>query len=319
MKNRKFFNPSSGAEKRKGAVEMPFAWLFSLIVGAFILFLAIFAVVKIMQTENVAIDAATAKEVGVLLNPLETGFEAAKTTSLILPKDTRIYNRCTKDETFGRQTIRLSQKNFGKWSDTDVNVGFSNKYLFSNNYTEGKKFFIFSKPFEFPFKIADVIYITSANDKYCFENSPADVSDELSNLGQENIFIKDCPANSVRVCFSGNCEIRVNLESKYVEKRDSKMYFTDNTLMYAAIFSDSDTYECQLKRLMQRGEELTSLYIEKSNIIAAKGCSSNLGNDLSVLSSQFNVVDSSVNLNSAVVDAVQNIGVENGASNCKLW
>jgi hypothetical protein len=97
------------------------------------------------------------------------------------------------------------------------------------------------------------------------------------------------------------------------------MYFTDNTLMYAAIFSDSDTYECQLKRLMQRGEELTSLYIEKSNIIAAKGCSSNLGNDLSVLSSQFNVVDSSVNLNSAVVDAVQNIGVENGASNCKLW
>ncbi len=304
---------------KKGAVEMPFAWLFALIVGAFILFLAIFAVVKIMQNENVAIDASTAKEIGVLLNPLETGFEAAKTTSLILPRETRIYNRCAKDETFGRQTIRLSQKSFNKWSDTDVNVGFSNKYLFSENYTEGKKFFIFSKPFEFPFKIADVIYITSANDKYCFENSPTDISDELSNLNQENIFVKDCPNNSIRVCFSGNCDIKVNLASKYVDKGNSRMYFNDNTLMYAAIFSDSDTYECQLKRLMQRGEELTSLYIEKSNIIAAKGCSSNLGNDLSTLSSRFNEIDSSVNLNSAVVSTVQNIQSENSASNCKLW
>ncbi len=304
---------------KTGAVEMPFAWLFALIVGAFILFLAIFAVVKITQNENVAIDAATAKEIGVLLNPLETGFEAAKTTSLILPRETRIYNRCSPDETFGRQTIRLSQKSFGKWSDTNVNVGFSNKYLFSKNYTEGKKFFIFSKPFEFPFKIADVIYITSSKDRYCFDSSPIDVSDELSNLNQENIFLKDCPENSVRVCFSGNCDIRVNLASKYVDKGGSRMYFNDNTLMYAAIFSDPDTYECQIKRLIQRGQELTSLYTEKSNIIAAKGCSSNLGNDLSTLSSRLNEVDSSVNLNSAIVSVVENIRSENSASSCKLW
>ena len=71
-------------EKNKnGFLEIPFAWLFSIVVGVVILFLAIFLTVRVTQTQETRLDATTAKEIGILLNPLETIFETAKTTSLI--------------------------------------------------------------------------------------------------------------------------------------------------------------------------------------------------------------------------------------------
>ena len=33
-----------------------------------------------------------------------------------------------------------------------------------------------------PFKIADLIYITSTNDKYCFVDAPDDIEDEIKDL-----------------------------------------------------------------------------------------------------------------------------------------
>src|SRR3972149_7123870 len=145
-------------KENKAQLQIPFAWLFAILVGISILFLASSLTTKIFQTEQVASDAETAKEIGILLNPLETGFETGKTTSMILPTETRIFNRCDNEGYFGRQIIKLSQKSFNKWSDTNIDISFENKHIFSENFTEGKRFFIFSKPFEFPFKIADVIY-----------------------------------------------------------------------------------------------------------------------------------------------------------------
>ena len=117
---------------KRGYLQISFAWMFAIIVGIFILFLAIFATTKLIKTDQTIIDSKTAKEIGVLLNPLETGFETGKSTSLILPSETRIYNKCNTDGEFGRQIIKISQKSFDKWTETDVDVGFSNKYIFKN-------------------------------------------------------------------------------------------------------------------------------------------------------------------------------------------
>ena len=304
----------------KKGVEFSFTWLFAMIVGMTILFLAIYAVTRITQTENTVIDASTAKQIGILLNPLETGFESAKTTSLILPKETRIYNKCdNRTEPFGRQVISLSQKSFNKWTDTDIDVGFSNKYIFSEGFVEGKKFYVFSKPFEFPFKISDVIYITSADKKYCFDDAPEDIRDELSSLGQENIYLENCPEESAKVCFSGGCDIKVDYSSRYVQKFNEKMYFADDSMMYAAIFSEPEIYECQLKRLMKRGESLIELYNGKADIVSAKGCDSGVKNELSVLGSMISDVKNSENINTAVVETVEDIKNKNSVSLCKLW
>ena len=303
----------------KSGIEFQFAWLFGLVVGMIILILAIYAVTRIIQTEELAIDAQTAKEIGVLLNPLETGFESAKTTTLILPKEARIFNGCSNESYFGRQTIRISQRSFNKWTNTDIDVGFSNKYIFSENFTEGKRFLIFSKPFDFPFKISDVIYITSSNKKYCFESPGDEILDELSNLGQENIFTENCPEESIKVCFSGNCEIKVDLSSRYVEKYSEKMYFPDNSMMYAAIFSSPEVYECQIQRLMKRGGSLASLYAEKTDTVSARGCNSDLKNELMILSSRLNNTKQSVNVNTALINDVENLQEKNKNAKCKLW
>jgi len=95
------------------------------------LFLAIFMTSKLIGTEQVALDAKTGKEIGVLLNPVEIGFESAKSTIMTLPVETRINTKCEEDNKFGGQIINLSQKSFGKWTNTDIKVRFINKYIFS--------------------------------------------------------------------------------------------------------------------------------------------------------------------------------------------
>ena len=307
-------------ENERGFLQISFAWLFALIIGAFILFLAIYASTKIIQTEKISLDARTAKEIGVLLNPLETGFETGKTTSIKLPSETRIHNRCNNDGFFGRQIIKISQKSFDEWSDTDVNVGFSNKYIFSENFVEGKKFFIFSKPFNFPFKVTDLIYLTSEK-KYCFSNAPKEIENEISNLNQENLFSDSCPEESIKVCFdsNANCDIVVNYKGGYVDKNGERMNFYSDSLMYAAIFSDKEIYECQLKRVMQRGEQLALIYRDKAEFISREGCTTNLNQELLELSNLKNQLDNSQNLNNYMVNLANKIDVKNSLAECKLW
>lgn len=306
--------------KNKGFLQISFAWLFAIIVGGFILFLAIYASTKIIKTEQTVLDAETAKEIGILLNPLETGFETGKKNSIILPAETRIYNRCNNDGVFGRQIIKISQKSFDKWTDTNVDVGFSNKYIFSEDFVEGKKFFLFSKPFEFPFKVTDVIYLTSSEKKYCFIDPPEEIEDEISNLNQENLFLKNCPENSVKVCFnSENCDILVNYGGGYVDKNNERMYFHSDALMYAAVFSDKEVYECQLKRIMQRAQQLTLLYIDKAEFISREGCNSNLNSDLLELRNWENDLSSSENLNSYMINLANDLNQQNNLAECKLW
>ena len=114
---------------KKGAFEVSFAWVFAIVIGAFILFLAIFAAVKLIGLGEEESSAKTSKEIGILLNPLETGFESARSASFNMPVDTRIYGSCDLDGNFGKQLISVSQKSFNKWTETDLEVQFLNKYI----------------------------------------------------------------------------------------------------------------------------------------------------------------------------------------------
>ena len=303
---------------KKGFLQLSFPWLFAMIVGAVILFLAIYGVTRLVTTEETIQSAKASKELGVLLNPLETGFEEAKTSSLSFPVETRISNKCNSLGEFGRQLFQLSQMSRGEWVETDIDAGFSNKYIFSRSIVEGKNMLIFSKPFNFPFKVADVIYITTAEDIYCFIDSPDNIEQELDDLGQENLLIEDCEDRDdvVKVCFSGtqDCNIEVNYDSGYVEKRGEKLYFKTDALMYGAIFSDKEVYECQVKRLMKRVASLIALYRDKAELIEC-------GMDPEFLSliNRANSFASSSELNSiySIVEAIESRNARN--SLCRLW
>lgn len=301
-------------------LEISFSWLFAIIVGAVILFLAIYISTKLIGTEQTALDARTAKEIGVLLNPLETGFEEGKVTSMNLPSETRIYNRCYDGGSFGAQRIQVSQKSFNKWTETDVEVSFGNKYIFSEEYVEGKEFYLFSMPVEFPFKVGNLIYMTSKNQQYCFDNPPESVERTLSAFSLNNVLLEECEGDEIKVCFSGgsDCEVRVNYGSKTLEKNNEIIQFESDSLMYAAIFSDKEVYECQLRRLMKRVGSLALLYRDKSVLVSDEECNSNLNSDLLSLMNSVNNYGDSNDL-SFLRMSVEQIENKNDIAECRLW
>jgi hypothetical protein len=307
----------------KGALEISFGWLFAILAGIVIIFLAIYLSSKLINNQQESISAETGTEIETLLNPLETSFESSQTTSITIPTETKINNKCNTIGTFGEQLIQLDQKSFNKWVETDVNVNFHNKYIFSNQEIVGKKFYIFSKSFSFPFKIADLMYITSANDRYCFVDAPNEIIKEISELNQSNLVLKNCTDKDIKICFgTEKCDINVDFTSNSVKKNNTKLYFADaensRSLMYAAIFSDKTTYECQVKRLMMRVEELSSLYINKETVIKEKGCEDDLRGNLGVLSELARNLNNSVNLEIVKISA-NDVDNKNNVEDCKLW
>ena len=305
----------------KRGFEFSFAWLFAIIVGAFIIFLAIYGVTKIMERGGEVTSVKAGKEIGILLNPLETGFETAESILFTMPVETRIYNRCDAGSVFGRQIVKVSQKMFNKWTDTDIDIGFPNKYIFSENLAEGKNFFVFSKPFDFPFKIADLVYLTSADKKYCFADAPNRIKEEIEKLKQENLFVASCPQNSVNVCFESSgseCNVIVNENLKSVEKNGQEVYYETDDLMYAAIFSSGGIYECQITRLMKRTNELLVLYDEKDSILSRRGCVAGISQDIVSFKNTINHIQSSEQLAGAITEK-NYLETQNNLAECKLW
>lgn len=308
---------------KRGYLQISFAWIFGIIVGVAILFFAIYASVKLIDVGKYEVSSETAKNIEVLLNPLETGFETAVSTSMSLDRETRIYNNCNNEDYFGHQIISISQKSFGKWSNPTQGTSSSNKYIFSENISEGKKFYLFSKPFDFPFKVGDLIYLIPASKQYCFINPPEEIEEEISSLKENNAELNleiECSDNAIKVCFEGgtDCDILVKYNQKYVKKDGETKYFEGNALMYAAIFSDKKTYECQVKRLMQRIEQLAEIYRDKEGFISGKGCDPELTADLSVLISLTKSLENSQDL-IGINYFVEEIQQKNEYAECRLW
>jgi len=237
---------------------------------------------------------------------------------LSLPTESGINNKCEIFGDFGEQGINILQKKSGEFKETGVGQIFYNKYIFSPEIAEGKNFYLFSKPFEFPFKIADLIFLTSSEDKYCFSSAPDQIKEELSSLGQGNIFTENCPDESINICFSSgsNCDITVNRNQKSVEKDGFQVYYETDSLMYGAIFSDPEIYECQVERLMKRLRQLALIYNEKEDIISAEGCLADV-NLLSLADAASALSDSSDLI--LVKPLAEDADRENNRAYCELW
>jgi len=314
--------------QNKKALEMSFAWIFAILVGAVIIILAVYTAVKIIDSQRRATDSATAKELSTLLTPVETNLESAKTTSIAFSKETRLFNECNLNGNFGTQLISTAASSGigNEWEKPGVASRFYNKYLFSSNPVQGKTLYILTKPFFMPYKVADLIYIWSENDDYCLVNPPYDMESDVSGLNMKNINVSssaaECPAGSIKICFSSSgCDVDVNLNSKTVKHRAQKtQVYSDaegDTLLYAAIFSDSVLYECQLQRLMKRTSELALLYASKSDFLSAKGCtSSSLQAELISYSALLKNATSSLN---SVSFMSEQIADSNDALECKLF
>ncbi len=277
--------------KNKKALEMSFTFIFSIVAGAVILFLAIFLASKLISTIQVKNDQQTSAQLSILLDPLETSLESGISRDLLFSSEITIYNdKCSAYGNFGEQLIGVSSSSFGREASPSDRKPQYDKYIFSEEVEQGKEFYIFSKPFKMPFKISDLIIVLSKD--YCFVNAPEDIEDEMHGLGIYRLNFTDnreaCPKGSKMVCFSGafGCDINVHgdLESGFVSKQESNLYYT-GSLIYPAIFSSPEVYECNIKRLMLRISSLCSIYQDKIRIMQKRGIESVLDSHLMQLSS----------------------------------
>lgn len=277
--------------KDKKGFEFGFNWIFVIIVGAVILFTAIYATTRLVETDRTVSDTFVAAELNTLLHPIETNLEDAKYAKIGFNQETRLYNECVPAGNFGKQQISTSSKiGVGdEWGRKSVRKISFNKFIFSREFEEGKELNVIVKPFEMPYKIGDLTILYSGN--YCFVDPVSDIEDEINDLsfnGQKDIGIEvvddieDCGVGKEVVCFDiFGCDVNVNTNEndQVVSKGGEDLYYEGN-LIYGAIFSEPEIYECQVKRLMKRAGELAHLYAAKTEYLAGKGCGSNLQEDL---------------------------------------
>lgn len=272
--------------KNKKAFEFSFGWLFALLIGAVILFLAIYAVTNIVENLRLQKETETGKDIGTLLTPAETTLEKDKYGPIEVKQPTKIYNDCTLSGSFGSQLIGTKIKSgIGEaYREGDIiPSSFHNKYLFSSKEVPAREqFFLISKPFEFPFKIADIMVLWSVEQPYCFVDiihAPYPIprlGTDLTSLFASNLSflnsIDNCPINSKKVCHSNNLNPKCDMTiyPDYVEKNDKKLYYVYSTneenemaLLMAAVFSDAETYDCQIQRLIKRANNLATTYQKK--------------------------------------------------------
>jgi hypothetical protein len=302
-------------------MDISFSWIFAAIVGGLILFGAIYGVTKFISIEEARTSAESAVELGTVLSPLETSIESGKSIYVTTPVESRVTNGCAESGTFGTQQISIEEFIRGGWTENPTMISMESKYIFSEQETEGKSFYAFSKPFEFPFKIANLIYLVSADKKYCFVNPPIKIKKELKELNQENILFEDCEnlENIEKVCFSETfCDTVVGYNGEYVKKGESTVHFKSDALMYAAIFSDDKIYECQLKRLIKKTKMLSNLYQEKALFLQSIGCIPEALPLLTELELLMDSYDKSSDL-SLISSTVASIKNRNSYSKCRLW
>jgi len=319
----------SGINANKKGLEMSFAFIFAMIVGAVILFLAIYMVARLISNSEQTHGGEVSKELSILLNPMQTSLESSKEMSIELPQETRIEDNCYYDGAFGRQTFSTSLKGIGdKWGKPGAAVPITNKYIFSPIDLEGNRLYLFSKPFDFPWKAVDIIIITSK--AYCFVSPPKSVEDEIMQIKNQgglnnleiNYSIEECKNNSIKVCFGFACDISVYSGDEeyrigYVESQGNKMFYS-GSLLYGAIFSDKNLYECNLKRIMKRIYQQGLLLSSESILIANKNCNSNMEADLNLFTTAVAHLNSSVEL-LQLREIVSILNIKNSNNNCKLW
>lgn len=271
--------------------QFNFVWLFAILAGGAILALAIWGALQTGDTLRYQGDTETAKSISILTNPLQTGFAEGSFGVISFQSETRINNICL-DSGFGQNDISVATRSGvgEEWNLAGGATSIHNKYIFSKEINQGEDYYVFSKSFEFPYEVSDLIFLSG--DDYCFLNAPDFAREDVLGLGIDNVVLDNCSSEDIRVCFGGgaDCDVivygscRTGCDSAFEEgrvvKKGEDMLYVGN-LMYAAIFSEKQVYACNVKRLLYRAKSIAEIFFEKANLMNSRGCDTNLKGDLS--------------------------------------
>jgi hypothetical protein len=322
----------------KEGFEFSFTWLFALIAGAAILFIAIYTSGRILDTSQYEQSSETASRLVTIFDPLGVASSAESKSGIIaLDSEIRITSDCYTDGSFGRQKFYVSEKKSfsDSYGDRGIGTETSNKYIFPGASLEGRSYRYFTKSMNMPFRVADMIVIIPEK-TYCFVNAPEFIIEELEQLGMTNVITKTslggCKQNVTSItrqeiaCFgsaqNSECGIKITdtpgagpeYTTGYVESGQGRKYFF-SSMIWPAIFSENKDYECNVKRMMMRTSALANVYSQKAKLLSARGvCETNTAG-LTILASSARGLVSSSDIY-MVRNSLEGID-ENNA--CELW
>jgi len=255
-----------------------FALIFSIVVGALIIIMGFYTASNFIQISNLRQRAEIANRLDIVLNPFSSLGEnpsLALGKPIEMPENIALNFSCSGDSQKIKVTANGGTSSYESYG----------KYIFSENLM-GKKFYIFSKPLEMPWKVDNLMYLISK--EYCFINDvPKEIEQEIRTLKSDKLTVSStgCPDSSTTVCFgSRQCDINVDYGNGIVEKQNAEIPFAGDALMYAAIFSSPEVYSCNLQRLLSRLDVQSDIYINDCQRLALKGC------DNSALEQSINVL-----------------------------
>lgn len=319
---------------KKSQMEMGFNWIFALIVGGAVLFFAIYFSMKFVGTSQVAQSTEGSATLKSLLDPYETGVAEGISSNIRFKKDTKLKFRCDEKDNppFGAMYLSMSDKTFNDEYGTEgLEVPIKDKYVFTEKSIEIMNYMnlsVFSRPIELPYHISDALIMYSQ--EYCFFKPPYSVFEDIDDLElpyitEESKSLKKC--KGITVCFDTDpvsCDIKVfgkdtSYDYGYVLRDGKKLYYVEN-LVYAAIFSSPDIYECNVKRLMAKQKELSEVYFGKSLVIIRSNCENKLGPSLQKMTDLASKYSTTQDLG-AIYSAAEEINLLNRgmASNCELY
>mgnify|MGYP001599877370 CR=1 FL=1 len=152
---------------------------------------------------------------------------------------------------------------------------------------------------------------------------------DKKKIASENFYVEVCPENSVNVCFGKlkeKCDIVIenkcsndcedDFDKGVVEKQESRVEYSTKALMYGAIFSDNDIYQCETKRLMKKLGNLVGVYYDESQFVSTKNCNSGLEPELLQLQSVAGKFNGNFNL---LDNIIKDLGKKNEETICNLW
>lgn len=315
--------------------QMEFAWIFAVIVGAIILFLAFYFVGTRLLGQQYEQTTIQAQSLDILLNPFSQ-FGEIKVMSQNIVTLAQLANLtidCNHDG-LGDNTLTLTQKNTAGIPKTA-----RDKYIFAEQNLETKKFQALSMPFEMPWRVADIVILWPYDKKYCFVKAPVFINESLGNetitgLNISSIIFvtskNNCPENSIKVCFpDSSCDISVTIsdssnlghKGSTAKKGQGAIYFAGDAMLYASIFSGKELYNCNFQRLAARLESQTAIYKEKAIALSQKGCSATfnldpLKNNAKSLSDAQTIGE---NLITNLWAAAKQVSQQNDIADCSLY
>ncbi len=273
--------------------EINFVTLFAIIAGIFILVSIIYGATKISDTKAYESNTKIAKQISVFLDPLQVGFATSSKGLIDFNQNVKMKNICDNYTNAGMNKLSISTLNSKKqFSDFSVPISIYDKYIFSHEEIEDSLIYTISRKFSYPYEVSDFIILIPSNTKYCFEDAPDKIIDSLSAFNLDNMLFSNCKDDKdfIQICAgSSRCDVEViglcndfSCSSKYdfgyIRKNRDYFYYVDD-LIYPAIFSDIENYNCNLERLIYKTSLVAELYSLKSYEMYKRGCVSNIDID----------------------------------------